>query len=233
VDFSLGVEDSVKTRYAGLPEAEESICVEKIDGAQATVLAYTDNRPTAGSTGAAVGDRRMAADDSASAVGPYFVTAAMRFPDGLSLEIDGAANTKEQQNQMLAAIRTIRRVSNAKGQRPPCHRADEVSDALIAEIKNLMGRDSSRRKALSLAAAADSTIAVVADSRICARAGQAVDSVALHDDQNQVLKPAVNPIYVFRIGASHGVRFSGGPDSHFEFVMFFGPSWEYLSVGAF
>ena len=66
-----------------------------------------------------------------------------------------------------------------------------------------------------------------------ARAGQAVDSVALDEDPTQVLKPAVNPIYVFRIGASHGVRFSGGADSHFNFVMFFGPSWEYLSIGAF
>ena len=123
--------------------------------------------------------------------------------------------------------------ANAKGQSPPCHRADQVSDALIAEIKKLMGKDSSRRKALRLALAADSTIAVVADSRVCARAGQAVDSVALDEDPTQVLKPAVNPIYVFRIGASHGVRFSGGADSHFNFVMFFGPSWEYLSIGAF
>jgi hypothetical protein len=112
VQFSLSVEDSVKHAYAGVPEREESICVETIDGAQATVLAYTDNRGAAGSNGAAVGDPGMAAGDSASAVGPYFVAAAMRFPDGLALEIDGAANTIGQQNQMLAAIRTIRRVSN-------------------------------------------------------------------------------------------------------------------------
>jgi hypothetical protein len=112
VDFSLDVEDSVKLAYAGVPEREESICVETIDGAQATVLAYTYKRGATGSNGAALGDRGRAAGDTASARGPYFVTAAMRFPDGLALEIDGAANTIEQQNQMLAAIRTIRRVSN-------------------------------------------------------------------------------------------------------------------------
>ena len=123
--------------------------------------------------------------------------------------------------------------ASARGQGPPCHRADAVSDALIAGIKDLVGRDPSRRKALKLAPAADSTISLVVDARVCARAGQAVDSVALDDDPTQVFGPPTDPIYVFRIGAAHGVRLSGGPGSHFDVVMFFGPSWEYLSMGGF
>jgi hypothetical protein len=108
--LSLGVRDSVRLAYPGVPEPEESICLEKIDGAQATLLAY--NHGAARSNGAAVGQRARAAGDSAASLGSYWVDATMRFPDGIGLSIVGAANTVEQQNQMLAAIRTIRRVNN-------------------------------------------------------------------------------------------------------------------------
>jgi hypothetical protein len=43
--------------------------------------------------------------------GPYIVMAQLRFPDGLSLSIFGDATSRAQQDQMLAAIRTIHRMA--------------------------------------------------------------------------------------------------------------------------
>ncbi len=108
--FAVGREDSVKLAYPGTPEPEESICLETIDGAQATVLA--SNRGAPKSNRGVAARKGKALGDSAAPLGPYFVNATMRFPDGLGLLIFGTASTVEQQNQMLAAIRTIRRVSN-------------------------------------------------------------------------------------------------------------------------
>ncbi len=102
--LGVGVDDSVKLVYGGPPEPEESICIENVGGAQATIL--SSNR------GARVGGAQngTASDDSAAPLGPYIVFATMRFPDGPSLRILGTATTPDQQNQMLAAIRTIRRI---------------------------------------------------------------------------------------------------------------------------
>jgi hypothetical protein len=107
--FAVGVDDSVTLAFPGNAEPDESICLETIGGAQATVLAYSRGaaRPTPGSL-----RLKGAAGDSADRLGPYLVNATIRFSDGLGLLIFGTASTLEQQNQMLAAIRTIRRVRN-------------------------------------------------------------------------------------------------------------------------
>lgn len=104
--LGVGVEDSVKLAYPGRPEPDESICIERIDGAQATILSSNRGATTANS------QRTALSGDSVGPLGPYIVFATMRFPDGLSLKIFGTATTPDQQNQMLAAIRTIRRFSN-------------------------------------------------------------------------------------------------------------------------
>jgi len=110
--FAIGVKDSVRLAYQGAPEPEETICLETIDGAQATVLG--SNRGATKTGGAAAGSRATAARDTAAPLGPYFVNATMRFPDGLGLLIYGTASTEDQQKQMLAAIRTVRRVSSRR-----------------------------------------------------------------------------------------------------------------------
>lgn len=93
--LTVGVQDSVKLVFSGPVEQEESLCVERIDGAKATVLAYKWTiRP---------------GDDVY--LGPYIAFANIRFHDGLSLQILGSATTPDQRNQMLAAIRTIRRIT--------------------------------------------------------------------------------------------------------------------------
>ena len=99
--LGVGVLDSVKLVYPGLPEPEESICIESVDGAQATI--FSSNR------GVRLGDQENTVSSDTAALPPYLAFATMRFPDGLSLQIFGTASTPDQQSQMLAAIRTIRR----------------------------------------------------------------------------------------------------------------------------
>ena len=108
--FYAGVVDSVKLVYPGPPEPEESICIEQIDGAQATVAA--SNRGASIKKPVSVGARSRASADSSAGLGPYVVETTMRYPDGLSFLMYGSSSTKEQQDQMLAAMRTIRRAGS-------------------------------------------------------------------------------------------------------------------------
>lgn len=92
--LTIGRQDSVKLVFTRPKEAEESLCVETIDGADATIISYKWTIHPG--------------DDSY--MGPYMVLANVRFPDRLALQIFGQASTREQQDQMLAAIRSIRRI---------------------------------------------------------------------------------------------------------------------------
>lgn len=94
VQLTIGPDTSVKLVFAGPLEAEEGFCVESIDGARATIMSYKWTiRP---------------GDDGY--LGPYMALASLRFQDGLALRIFGAASTREQREEILAAIRTIRRI---------------------------------------------------------------------------------------------------------------------------
>jgi hypothetical protein len=104
---------------------------------------------------------------------------------------------------------------------------------MIATIKKLMGPDSSYRKSLGLTATTDSAIVLVSDSTLCARAGQAMDSVSLADDPSQALPPWTHPIYLLKIGPAYGVRSSIDQTGHYNFVFFFDSLWQLLSIGAF
>jgi hypothetical protein len=106
--FYVGVPDSVRLVYPGPAEPEESICIEQIDGAQATVFA--SNRGASAKRPTSLSSESRASGDSAAPLGPYMVETTMRYPDGLSFLLYGMASTQEQQNQMLAAMRTIRRI---------------------------------------------------------------------------------------------------------------------------
>jgi hypothetical protein len=108
--FYAGVVDSVRLVYPGPAEPEESICIEQIDGAQATVAA--SNRGASSKKPASAGSQSRASGDTSAGLGPYVVETTMRYPDGLSFLMYGSASTKEQQDQMLAAMRTIRRVGS-------------------------------------------------------------------------------------------------------------------------
>jgi hypothetical protein len=93
--LTIGRQDSVKLVFTGPREAEESLCVETIDGANATIISY---------------EWTIHPGDDGY-LGPYIAFANVRFPDGLALQIFGQGSTREQQDQVLAAIRSIRRIS--------------------------------------------------------------------------------------------------------------------------
>jgi 5-hydroxyisourate hydrolase-like protein (transthyretin family) len=96
--LDINVVDAVTLAYAGDKMPEESECHEQIGGAQAVVFSFNQS--------VAVGDMAY--------VGPYIILAQLRFPDGLSLDVFGDAEKREQQDDMLTAIRTIRRIPRAR-----------------------------------------------------------------------------------------------------------------------
>lgn len=94
VQFTIGPDTSAKLVFTGPHGAEESICVESIDGAPATIGSYKwTSQP---------GDEAY--------LGPYLALGTVQFQNGLTLRIFGAASTRQQREEILAAIRTMHRV---------------------------------------------------------------------------------------------------------------------------
>ena len=81
-----------------LLRADAGECREQIDGAQAVVFSFHQS--------VEVGDMAY--------VGPYIIMAQLRFRTALSLEVFADAETWEQQDEMLAAIRPIRGMPRAR-----------------------------------------------------------------------------------------------------------------------
>jgi hypothetical protein len=96
--LAINVVDAVTLAYRSDKLPEESECHEQIGGAQAVVFSFNQSIE--------VGDMAYA--------GPYIIMAQLRFPDGLSLEVFADSEQREQQDAMLAAIRTIRRIPRAR-----------------------------------------------------------------------------------------------------------------------
>jgi len=95
--LAISIVDAVTLAYGGDKMPEESECREQIGQAQAIVFSFNQS--------VEVGDMAY--------VGPYIIMAQLRFPDGLSLDLFADAAKREQQDEMLAAIRTIRRIPRA------------------------------------------------------------------------------------------------------------------------
>ena len=96
--LSIRVVSAVTLAYGGDKLPEESECRERIGGAQAIIFSFNQ--------AVEVGDMAY--------VGPYIIMAQLRFPDGLSLDVFADSEKREQQDEMLAAIRTIRRIPRAR-----------------------------------------------------------------------------------------------------------------------
>jgi hypothetical protein len=115
------------------------------------------------------------------------------------------------------------------GAQQTCHRADVNSAAFIKGLNAMM--DSSQRAfraKLKMPLVASSTIALVSDPKICARAGFAADSIFKVWEPTAKLGPTHNPLYVIKIGTSFAVADLNSPsDSDGDWVFIFGPSWEY------
>ena len=96
--LTINIVDTVTLTYSGDKVPEESECREQIGKGQAIVFSFNES--------VEVGDMAY--------LGPYIILAQMRFPDGLSLELFADTEKREQQDEILAAIRTIRRIPPAR-----------------------------------------------------------------------------------------------------------------------
>jgi len=114
-----------------------------------------------------------------------------------------------------------------------CHVADESSAGVIAVLKRLMTSEyAAARTNLGLPLVPPSSIVLVSDAGVCARAGQAADSlVRVWNPNTQVPSGSTDPLYVFKIGSSHGVLdlHSNNEGVHWLFMIFFDSVWAYTA----
>lgn len=115
-----------------------------------------------------------------------------------------------------------------------CHTADVNSthfiETLVAMMDTAAGR-TALRTTLNLPVVAASQITLVTDSAVCARAGQAADSVASVWDPTLTLSPTTDPLYVIKVGTSYAVAdLNNVDDGDGDFVFIFGPLWEYRGI---
>lgn len=112
-----------------------------------------------------------------------------------------------------------------------CHRADVNSAHFIQTLVAMMDTAAARaalRTRLQLPVVTASQITLVTDSTVCARAGQAADSVARVWEPSMTLDPTTDPLYVIKVGTSYAViDLNNVDDGESDFVFIFGPLWEY------
>jgi len=112
-----------------------------------------------------------------------------------------------------------------------CHRADVNSAHFIQTLVAMMDTAAARaalRTKLQLPVVSASQITLVTDSTVCARAGQAADSVFKVWEPSATLDPTTAPLYVIKVGTSYAVTdLNNVDDGESDFVFIFGPLWEY------
>lgn len=119
-------------------------------------------------------------------------------------------------------------LNSAAGQQT-CHGPDVNSAHFIQGLNALMDTSQSAFRAkLQMPLVSSSAITLVTDPAVCAQAGFAADSIFKVWEPTATLDPITDPIYVIKIGTSYAVADLNNPgDNHFDFVIIFGPLWEY------
>jgi hypothetical protein len=114
-----------------------------------------------------------------------------------------------------------------------CHAADNESANVVRAVNALMKTESAQLRArLGVPFVSPSQIALVSNSIVCARAGQSLDSIAGAWVPNQPQPPAnSNPLYVMRVGSYFAVVDENGPPpDQSQFIFYFSPLWEFLTM---
>jgi len=112
-----------------------------------------------------------------------------------------------------------------------CRAADTNSAHFLRVINMMMSPEhAASRTAYSLPLVASAQIALVSDSTVCARAGQAMDAFARTVDSTS-RPPSTLPLFVFQIGTSYAVVDLLSPnDEDADFIYFFGSSWNFTGT---
>lgn len=115
-----------------------------------------------------------------------------------------------------------------------CHKADVNSAHFIQTLVAMMDTAAARtalRTTLNLPVVTATQITLVTDSAVCARAGQAADSVAKVWEPSMTLDPTTDPLYVIKVGTSYAIAdLNNVDDGETDFVFIFGPLWEYRGI---
>lgn len=125
--------------------------------------------------------------------------------------------------------------ANIVGAQTTCHAASGDSDHFLRVIQAMMAADQQPvRTSFSLPLVTSSQISLVSDPSVCARAGQALDSLAnAWVPRSPPLPPSTTSLYVFQIGTSYAVVDLISPNENdADFVYFFDSLWSYTGVGA-
>jgi hypothetical protein len=119
------------------------------------------------------------------------------------------------------------------GAQTTCHAASGDSDHFLRVVRTMMASDQQPiRTRFSLPLVTPSQVVLVSDPAVCARAGQALDSLANRwVPRSPPLPPSTVPLYVFQVGGSYGVVDLASLNANDgDFIFFFGSLWNYSGV---
>jgi hypothetical protein len=114
-----------------------------------------------------------------------------------------------------------------------CHPNDNWADHFRGALTAMMTpQGASLRTKFALPLVDSSQVSLVSDPVICARAGQALDSLGTAwAPTTHGPHPSTGVLYVFRVGTSYAVIFqNSGSDLDGDSIYFFGSSWAYSGV---
>jgi hypothetical protein len=137
---------------------------------------------------------------------------------------------------LVATLFVAASAVKATAQSNTCHAADGGSANVIRAVNALMKPElESLRTRFGVPFASASQIALITDPRICARAGQALDSLASAWAPSQPQPPEnSNPLYVVQLGSYFAVVDHSGPSlEHYHLIFYFSPLWKFLTMATF
>jgi hypothetical protein len=131
----------------------------------------------------------------------------------------------------LTAAALLLLISDPATAQSRCRAADANSAHFLRVIGLMMMPEHSiSRTSNHLPLVNPSEITLVADSTVCSRAGQAMDSLG-HARDGITRPPSTIPLFVFQIGTSHAVVDLLSPnDNDADLIYFFGPSWNFSGI---
>lgn len=120
------------------------------------------------------------------------------------------------------------------GAQNTCRAADSHSQHFIRVMQAMMAPEHGPiRTSFALPLVSPSQIVLETDPVVCARAGEALDSLGRTWDPNApVLPPDTIALYVIRVGTSYAViDLESQNDNDADFIFYFGPTWNHTGVG--
>jgi hypothetical protein len=122
--------------------------------------------------------------------------------------------------------------ARASGQ-TTCHASDSEGDHFKRIIKAMMTPQNAPLRASLGVPQVDSTqISLISDAVVCARAGQALDSLGtVWAPTSHGPHPSIATLYVFRVGTSYAaIYLDPTSTADGDFIYFFGSSWAYTGA---